>query len=178
MLCKGRHVTQILRQVTEAVMSGYSEGVARFDYDTANIADAAALLGGKALLGRHASGDPHELVQRGIPAMALDHLLDGLTVLERGQLLDALGMSVRTLQRYRESPGRPLSRERSDRVWSFAEILARAIEAFGSKEEAERWLDAPAFALGQRRPLDLLSTSAGTARVATLLTQIEYGVYV
>ena len=162
-------------------MSGFSESAARFEYDdtTTAVEATAAMLGGKALLGQMSADiDAHELVQKGIPARALDHLLDGLTVLERGQLLDgALGMSVRTLQRYRESPGKPLNREQSDRVWSFAEILTRAVDVFGDREEAERWLASPSIGLEQRRPLELLATSAGTVRVSTLLTQIDYGVY-
>lgn len=162
-------------------MSGFAEAAAIFDAERqATEQTAADLLGGADFLGRQATEhlDAHDLVQKGIPAMALDHLLDELTLLERSQLLDgALGMSVRTLQRYRETPSKPLSREQSDRVWSFAEILAKSIEVFGSREEAERWLDSPSIGLEQRRPLDLLATSAGTARVTTLLTQIDYGVY-
>ena len=167
-------------------MPGFSEGAARFidDSNATAVNATAALLGGRALLGLAPLGprpedvDAHELIRRGIPAMALDHLLEGLTVLERGQLLDgALGMSVRTLQRYRETPDKPLNREQSDRVWSFAEILAQAIAVFGDREEAERWLASPSIGLEQRRPLDLLATSVGTTRVTTLLTQIEFGVY-
>jgi uncharacterized protein (DUF2384 family) len=36
----------------------------------------------------------------------------------------------------------------------------------------------PALALNQSRPLDLLSTQIGTKQVETLLSQLEYYVYI
>jgi putative toxin-antitoxin system antitoxin component (TIGR02293 family) len=59
----------------------------------------------------------------------------------------------------------------------FAEIRARATELFGLQDAAERWLEAPAMGLDQRRPIDLLSTPAGVDTQETYLTRIEYGVY-
>jgi putative toxin-antitoxin system antitoxin component (TIGR02293 family) len=73
--------------------------------------------------------------------------------------------------------GRTLSPEQSGRAWKFAEILGRAIDLFGSKPEAEAWLERPAMALGQRKPIDLLSTPAGVESLEEHLTRIEYGVY-
>lgn len=165
-------------------MRGFAEETVRFreelDGPVPARARAADLLGGDSVL-LHATATPldaHDLVQRGIPAGALDHLLDNLVLLEREQLLDgALGMSLRTLQRLKDTPAKPLSREQSDRAWKFAEVFARAIEVFGSREEAEGWLERPSIALEQRRPIDLLSTAAGTALVETTLERIDYGVY-
>ena len=86
-------------------------------------------------------------------------------------------MSLRTLQRRRESPEKPLGQEQSGRAWKFAEILAKATEVFGSQEEAEQWLDRPATGLDQRRPIDLLATPAGVEMVQDFLHRLEYGVY-
>ena len=70
-----------------------------------------------------------------------------------------LGISgLRTLQRRREDQGRSLSPEQSGRAWTFAEILGRATEVFGSREGALDWLQRPALALDGRRPIDLLRT--------------------
>ena len=57
------------------------------------------------------------------------------------------------------------------------EILAMATEVLGSREAAGRWMEEPAVGLGQRRPLDLLSTSAGVETVRTFLERLQYGVY-
>jgi len=60
---------------------------------------------------------------------------------------------------------------------TFAEILARATEIFGSKAEAQAWLHRPAMALDQRKPLDLLSTPADVKALEDHLIRIEHGVY-
>jgi putative toxin-antitoxin system antitoxin component (TIGR02293 family) len=46
----------------------------------------------------------------------------------------------------------------------------------GSEEAPEQWLERLAIGLDQRRPIDLLSTSAGVKLVETFLERIEYGV--
>lgn len=141
---------------------------------------AAELLGGSRVLHRHLrnSLDVHEALSRGLPRKALTHLVSKVlvlgpqTVLERG-----IGVSVRTSQRFKLTPDKPLSPEQSGRVWKFAEILAKATKVLGSQAEAEQWLERPAMALDQQRPIDLLATPAGANLVETLLGRIEYGVY-
>ena len=56
-------------------------------------------------------------------------------------------------------------------------ILARATALLGSRSEAERWLERPAIGLDRRRPIDLLSTTAGVELVENHLERLEYGVY-
>ncbi|UEM21565.1 DUF2384 domain-containing protein [Skermanella mucosa] len=138
------------------------------------------LLGGSRVF-RHELRTPleaHDMLMQGLPGRALDHLFGNLVVLKRSNSLDrAVGMSLRTLQRRRESPEKPLGQEQSGRAWKFAEILAKATEVFGSQEEAEQWLDRPATGLDQRRPIDLLATPAGVEMVQDFLHRLEYGVY-
>jgi putative toxin-antitoxin system antitoxin component (TIGR02293 family) len=63
------------------------------------------------------------------------------------------------------------------RTGKFAEILAKATTVFGSKQEAERWLEQPAIGLNQQRPVDLLVSPTGAQLVEDYLTRIEFGVY-
>lgn len=122
--------------------------------------------------------DAHELLLRGLPASALDHLIGNLAVLGKHESLEkAVGMSVRTWQRRKDTSSKPLSQEQSGRTWKFAEILAKATDIFGSQTEAEQWLERPATALDQRRPIDLLRTPAGVALVEDHLDRLEFGVY-
>ena len=140
----------------------------------------AALLGGEPVLRHSLKGplDAHEMLLRGLPGQALTHLIEGLRVLHKtASLENSVGISLRTFQRRRDAPTKPLSPEQSGRVWKFAEILAKATELFGSQEAAEQWLERPAIGLDQRRPLDLLATPAGVQLVETLLGRIESGVY-
>ena len=148
--------------------------------EAVEIQRAAHLLGGAAVLRARprTALDVHALLLRGLPAMALTHLVEGLAVIRpTGSLEKAIGMSLRTLQRRRDGAARPLSLEQSGRTWKFAEILAKATAVFGSQAEAEQWLERPAIGLNQSRPIDLLSTPAGVALVEAYLVRLEYGVY-
>ena len=146
----------------------------------AGLQQVVELFGGAGLL-RHPVAntlDAHEMLLEGLPSDALRHLVDGFVVLQKTASLEkAVGMSLRTFQRRRDEPDRPLSLEQSGRTWKFAEILVRATAVFGSQQEAETWLERPAIGLEQRRPLDLLSTPAGVEIVEDFLGRLEYDVY-
>ena len=143
-------------------------------------AEVCALLGGQKVLHRRIASplDAHDLLLRGLPARALEHFVRGLGRLANSDGLEgAMGMSLRTYQRRREADAKPLSREQSGRLWKFAEILAQATSVFGSQAQAETWLEGPALALEQRRPIDLLATPAGAEMVQAHLGRLAYGVY-
>jgi len=60
---------------------------------------------------------------------------------------------------------------------AFARMLAQAIKTFGSKDNAEAWLNSPVISLGMKRPIDLLVTTEGAQQVETILGRIESGTY-
>jgi putative toxin-antitoxin system antitoxin component (TIGR02293 family) len=70
--------------------------------------------------------DAHELLRRGLPRAALSSLVDKLHVISFDEATEALGMSLRTLQRHKNTPSAPLDVQQSGRAWKFAEILAKA----------------------------------------------------
>jgi putative toxin-antitoxin system antitoxin component (TIGR02293 family) len=139
----------------------------------------ADLLGGPRILSRRITStlDAHELLLDGLPGSALTHFVSHLLFIQTDSLEKAFGMSLRTFQRRKDAPNKPLSQEQSGRTWKFAEILAKATDVFGSQEEAEQWLERPAIGLDQRRPIDLLATPAGIELVEQYLTRLAYGVY-
>lgn len=140
-----------------------------------------ALLGGDRVLQHRirTSLDAHELLLQGLPSPALGHLVGHLTVLGRTDSLEkAIGMSLRTFQRRKDTPSKLLNPEQSGRTWKFAELLAKATALFGSQDEAELWFERAAFGLDGRRPIDLLTTTAGVELVEDLLDRLAYGVYV
>lgn len=172
-----RQLSYLLRQMSKLPLSPF--GVA--EAQPSGFGDVVELLGGHRLLRRPVLGplDAHDLLVEGLPAAALNHLMTRLTVLSTPISVEkALGMSLRTYQRHREQPARPLSPEQGGRAWKFAEILARTTALFGTQEDAERWLEGPAMGLDGRRPIDLLATPAGVEMVESHLTRLEYGVYV
>jgi putative toxin-antitoxin system antitoxin component (TIGR02293 family) len=140
----------------------------------------AALLGGDRVLRRHLETplDAHEMLMTGLPGEALLHLVETFAILRRREPLEkATGISLRTVQRRRDTPVKLLSKEQSGRTWKLAEVLAKATAVFGSGEAAEQWLERPAIGLNQRRPIDLLATPAGMELVEDFLGRLEYGVY-
>jgi putative toxin-antitoxin system antitoxin component (TIGR02293 family) len=146
------------------------------------ISRTVKLLGGRQALHCQIQNrfEVHDLIKKGLPGRALNHLVSHVAILQgphRGTLEKAVGISLRTCQRRKDDPGKPLSPEQSGRTWKFAEILGRASEVFGSQTEAEKWLERPAMALDRRKPIDLLSTPAGVETVEDHLTRLEYGVY-
>jgi putative toxin-antitoxin system antitoxin component (TIGR02293 family) len=144
-----------------------------------NLQKIADLLGGRRNLGSRIESelDAHELLLRGLPGAALDSLVQNLVVIDFDEASKAIGMSLRTYQRHKDAPSKPLSLEQSGRTWKFAEILAKATRLFGSQEEAEQWLERPAIGLDQQRPVDLLTTPAGVKLVEDYLGRLEYDVY-
>lgn len=121
--------------------------------------------------------DVHEVILKGIPGGALIYMVKHIKTMKPADVVQAVGVSIRTVQRRRGTPEKPLSQEQSGRAWKFAEVLTTATEVFGSQAEAETWLATPAMALNQRRPVDLLSSPAGVEMVEQLLGRLEHGVY-
>jgi putative toxin-antitoxin system antitoxin component (TIGR02293 family) len=71
----------------------------------------------------------------------------------------------------------------AEALWSvklvdpIVEVTARAMEVFGSREKALRWLKAPVRSLGDQPPLSLLDTEEGIERVKDVLGRVEHGVW-
>ena|SRR5438067_17834 len=148
--------------------------------ETAELQRVTDLLGGgrvfKHRIKRHL--DVHDVLIHGLPGEAVIHLDDNLVALRDFASLErAMGMSLRTFQRLKGAPAKPLNQEQSGRTWKFAEILAKATAVLGSQEEAEHWLERREIGLEQRRPIDLLATPAGAQIVEEYLERLEYGVY-
>jgi putative toxin-antitoxin system antitoxin component (TIGR02293 family) len=129
----------------------------------------------------HDELEAHELLEDGLPSTALVRLVERVGILsERQNLTKALGISPDSLQHYQQEQDQAavtLTLEESNRVWRFAAVLTKATEVLGSQQLAEEWLVRPAMALNRRRPIDLVSTEAGSELVEELLTRMEYGVY-
>ena len=161
------------RTMTEQALDRVPSETSEWPHETAE------LLGGRRVLHLDVTSEvqAHRLVLNGIPAGAMAGLVAGLGGLPIGSVLGALGVSQRSFARRKAAPRRLLPSDESGRLWQFARVLAQAKRAFGSKEEAELWLERPARALGDERPIELIKTPPGANLVAQYLTRIEYGVY-
>lgn len=146
-------------------------------------ARTVGFLGGKGILGKAVGSalEAHDILQRGLSARALTNFLATFRKIRISSrdVQAVLGMSLRTLQRKTDpkAANERLTPEQSARVWKFAEIMGRATDILGSSDAAEDWLTTPAMALDGRRPIELLSSPAGTDLVEAHLTRLDYGVY-
>jgi putative toxin-antitoxin system antitoxin component (TIGR02293 family) len=117
----------------------------------------------------------HEALHAGLPRRALFRAMPaGIPV---ALVLPVFGISVRTFMRLKSEPDKLLDPEQSGRVWQFAELFAKAEEVLGSHGRAVDWMLAPAIALENRRPIDLLTTGVGAQLVDDVIERMRYGVY-
>ena len=117
----------------------------------------------------------HEALRTGLPRRALIRAMPAGIPLSA--ILRVFGISVRTFMRLKSEPDKRLDPEQSSRVWQFAALLAKAEDVLGSQVRAVEWMMAPAIALENRRPIDLLTTSVGAQLVSDVIDRMRYGVY-
>jgi putative toxin-antitoxin system antitoxin component (TIGR02293 family) len=165
------------KDLHEAIASAFASSSQ--EIESSNLQKISALLGGDQILGSTIKSelDAHELLNRGLPRAALSSLFDKIHFITSEEASEALGTSLRTLQRHKNTPVVHLDVQQSGRAWKFAEILAKATRVLGSQDEAEQWLRRPAIGLDQRRPVELLTTPAGVKLVEDYLGRLEYDVY-
>lgn len=118
--------------------------------------------------------DQHGLVQVGVPTEVLDKVVASFLRLDESEVLGAVGVSSRTVQRRKSGV---LSPEHSGAMLDLIAVTQKAMDVLGSREAAENWLRQPALAFDGRRPIELLSTRQGADLVKDHLIRMDYGVY-
>jgi putative toxin-antitoxin system antitoxin component (TIGR02293 family) len=136
------------------------------------------VLGGKFRIG--SAIDLHEQILKGFPCSVAVNFVSSLKEIPVEESIRVLNISSRGWHRMKAEKaglGKPLDVDQSARLWSMGEILAKAEEVLGARDEAEQWCVRPAMSLESRRPIDLMATPQGAVLVKTLLDQMEHGVY-
>jgi putative toxin-antitoxin system antitoxin component (TIGR02293 family) len=134
----------------------------------------AERLGGREVLKRviESDFDLAEAIEGGLPIEAIDSVIrDG--TFTPGEIHE-LVLPRRTLT-HRKGKGQSLTSEESDRLARAVRLAARAEEAIGDVEKAQRWLRKPNRALQRKRPLDMLESDVGARLVEQMLGRIEHG---
>jgi len=96
--------------------------------------------------------------------------------LSNHELADLLLISPRTLDRRKKESVLPS--DESERSYRIARLTDLAFQIFGSKEKAAKWFNEPNYALGNKKPIELVKTEPGARLVENTLGRIRYGVTV
>ncbi len=128
-------------------------------------------------LGIEPGDTPQQRIDRlrqGLPYEAIEGLREDLD-LSLSEFAEALGISVRTLNRRKEQG--ELNAEESDRVFRIARVYSHALEVFETRRRATEWFKSENPALDGMTPLEVFDTDFGAQLVDDVLTRVEYGVY-
>jgi putative toxin-antitoxin system antitoxin component (TIGR02293 family) len=115
-----------------------------------------------------------DAVAKGLPEKALERVKQSLGLTD-AEMASTLGMSPKTIGRLRSGRSR-LPAVTSDRLYRLARIYSLAKDVFEADDAAREWLRRPQTGLGNRVPLELMTTEVGAREVEDLLGRIEYGV--
>jgi putative toxin-antitoxin system antitoxin component (TIGR02293 family) len=117
-----------------------------------------------------------KLIRAGLPSSFFNEL-SFLVGLPPVALASLLGVKESARRRWLKT-GKLTSTE-SDYVYSTALVLRSALGLFEGDQSAMReWITRPALALGQKAPVELLSTFVGINTVEAFIWKIEHGVSV
>ena len=99
-----------------------------------------------------------------------------LTRINKKALAACLSIAPATL--YRRAKTGQFTPDESDKLYRFTNVLVAAITLFeGNQDEAITWLLSDIKGLGEKKPLDMLSTSAGCDAVIEMIGQLEHSVF-
>lgn len=140
-----------------------------------NYIQVEELLGGEEVLGRKIRGiaDFIELGKHGIKKSAVRHLAANMSLTWR-DMASLLPITERTLQRYQTQ--KLLNQVVSEQALQLAEVVATGIEVFEDRDRFLTWLSLPSVALGDKRPIELLSSRFGIELVIDELGRIAHGI--
>ena len=65
----------------------------------------------------------------------------------------------------------------SDQILQLADVYSKGEDIFGSRNKVNLWMETPNKALGQKKPVELLSSSYGVQMIHEVLGRIEHGIY-
>jgi len=106
------------------------------------------------------------------PQAAFD--LMTVTLLPDAMIESILYITLKTLTNYKQR-NTNLNAAMSEKVLSILALYKKGITIFGSVDEFNKWMAAPAYGLGGQYPRDLLDTITGINLITEELTRIEYG---
>jgi putative toxin-antitoxin system antitoxin component (TIGR02293 family) len=116
------------------------------------------------------------VIRQGVP-YSLFSLISSYTPFTESDWAKFLDISTKSLHRYKQT-SKSFKPIHSEKIIELAEVTKVGMDVFGKMEKFKLWLETPNYALGNIKPLDLLSDSYGKELVISELVRINYGILV
>lgn len=116
------------------------------------------------------------IIRKGVP-YSLFNLIQHFAPFSEEEWADILGISTKSLQRYRQASKRFKSIQ-SEKIIEMAEVTNAGRDVFEDIDKFKLWLNTPNYSLGNIKPMELLKDSYGKEMVIGELTRINHGILV
>ena len=116
-------------------------------------------------------------IRKGIPYSLFD-LIQEYTPFTENDWADFLGISTKSLQRYRLAPGHHFKPIHTEKIIEMSEVTQIGLDVFGNLEKLKLWLNTPNYALGRLKPIELIKDSYGKELVIGELIRINHGILI
>ena len=100
--------------------------------------------------------------------------LASLFQFKKEELANLFHVSLKSLMRYHASKQK-LNAAQSEHVLKMISLHNHGMEVFGDDNALHRWLQKPAYGLGNKIPFQLMNTSSGIDLIINELKRIEWG---
>lgn len=115
------------------------------------------------------------LMSHGLPFSAIKSLSGVIHIDLNKKSEEVFGLGYKTIQRRAQKHHLPW--KEATMVFRIAEVVIQAIDAFGDRDKAVRWINKPCRALNNKTPVALINDDVGRGLVEDVLGQIKYGLY-
>ncbi len=115
-----------------------------------------------------------QVIKEGIPYSFFD-LIKLYSPFSESDWANILDISSKSLQRYKQR-SKNFKSTQSEKIIEMAEVTNIGLDVFEDMEKFKLWLGTPNFALGNCKPIQLLTDSYGKEMVIGELFRINYGI--
>lgn len=111
--------------------------------------------------------------EEGVPLQMFDTLVNE-SGFNKATIAEFIGIDVRTISNYKKKSW-SLKKTDAEHLIKLSDLFDKGKDVFGDIGEFGRWLNKPAYGLGNRIPWELLKYITGIDLVSRELSRIEYG---
>jgi len=111
---------------------------------------------------------------KGVKAQVFEDIAT-ISGIDRNELAERVfGVSYKTIKRYLKE-SKNLNPRNSELSLKLLHMFRKGIRVFGNKESFVRWINKPAYGIGDLIPINIINTSTGIDLIEDELFRIEYG---